>query len=99
MCYMNLMNNQNKNQTSIQFQPQPEVKNKLKNKVFSKLLRAGGKNYFFDVKLASNGNNCLSITDLYKNEKGEKVTNHMMIFADHVQSFISTFEEAKTHLR
>jgi len=89
------MNNKNQSQNPAQTQAQI----KIKNKVFSKLLRAGGKNYFFDVKIASNGNNCLSITDLYTNEKGEKVTNHMMIFRDHVQSFISTFEEAKTYLR
>ena len=84
----------------MQNQKQAENQNKVlvQNKVFSKLLRAGGKNYFFDVKKASNGSNYVSITDLYKNKKGEKVTNHMMIFSDHIQSFISTFEEAKTYL-
>ncbi|MEI7890628.1 MAG: DUF3276 family protein [bacterium] len=92
--------NQIKNQAKSknQAQLQMPIQDKVQNRVFSKLLRAGGKNYFFDVKLTSNGNNCLSITDLYKNKKGEKVTNRMMIFGDHVSSFISTFEEAKTYL-
>jgi hypothetical protein len=88
----------NKIKSQIKTQNQVQVQDKVKNRVYSKLLRAGGKSYFFDVKLTSNGNNCLSVTDLYKNEKGEKVTNRMMIFSDHVSSFISAFEEAKTYL-
>ena len=86
------MYNQNQNQS------QNQTQNKIQDKVFSKLLRAGGKNYFFDVKKASNGSNYLTITDSYKNQKGENVTNRVMIFRDHVQSFIGAFEEAKTYL-
>lgn len=82
-----------------QNQSQTQANNQIQDKVFSKLLRAGGKNYFFDVKQASNGSNYLTITDSYKNQKGENVTNRVMIFKDHIQSFISTFEEAKTYLR
>jgi hypothetical protein len=83
----------NKNQNKAQIQAP------IQDKVFSKLLRAGGKNYFFDVKQASNGSNYLTITDSYKNQKGENVTNRVMIFKDHVQSFIGAFEEAKTYLQ
>ncbi len=81
----------NQNQTQTQAQPQ--------DKVFSKMLRAGGKNYFFDVKQASNGSNYLTITDSYKNQKGENVTNRVMIFKDHVKDFIATLEETKTYLQ
>ena len=83
------MYNQNQNQKQTQAQ----------NNVFSKMLRAGGKNYFFDVKQASNGSNYLTITDSYKNQKGENVTNRVLIFKDHVQNFIATIEEAKTYLQ
>lgn len=92
LCYMNLMYNQNQNQNQGQDQ------NQTRESIFSKSLRAGGKNYFFDVKQASNGSNYLTITDSYKNQKGEQVTNRVMIFKDHVQNFISTIQEASTHL-
>ncbi|EKE19770.1 MAG: hypothetical protein ACD_8C00109G0001 [uncultured bacterium] len=83
----------NQNQTQTQNQNQP------RESIFSKALRAGGKNYFFDVKQASNGSNYLTITDSYKNQKGEQVTNKVMIFKDHIANFIATMEEAKTHLQ
>jgi len=86
------MYNQNQNQKQAQNQSQP------KESIFSKALRAGGKNYFFDVKQASNGSNYLTITDSYKNQKGENVTNRVMIFKDHVANFIATLEETKTYL-
>jgi len=70
-----------------------------KEKVFSKMLRAGGKNYFFDVKQASNGSNYLTITDSYKNQKGESVTNKVLIFKDHAQEFAATLQEAGEYLK
>ncbi|HAR99976.1 MAG: hypothetical protein US57_C0011G0081 [Candidatus Moranbacteria bacterium GW2011_GWC2_37_73] len=88
------MYNQNQNQSATY-----NGENKIKESVFSKMLRAGGKNYFFDVKKASNGSNYLTITDSYKNQKGENVTNRVMIFKDHTANFIATLEEAKTYLQ
>lgn len=87
------MYNQNQNQTQSQSQPQ------IKESIFSKALRAGGKNYFFDVKQASNGSNYLTITDSYKNQKGEQVTNRVLIFKDHVANFIASIKEAETYLQ
>ncbi|MDD5396506.1 MAG: DUF3276 family protein [Candidatus Moranbacteria bacterium] len=75
------------------------MENNSRESVFSKMLRAGSKNYFFDVKKASNGSNYLTITDSYKNQKGENVTNRTLIFKDHVANFIATIEEAKTYLK
>jgi len=63
------------------------------------MLRAGGKNYFFDVKQASNGSNYLTITDSYKNQKGESVTNKVLIFKDHAQEFAATLQEAGEYLK
>jgi len=86
------MYNQNQNQS--------QTDNKtIRESVFSKMLRAGSKNYFFDVKKASNGSNYLTITDSYKNQKGENVTSRIMIFKDHTANFIATLEEAKTYLQ
>lgn len=62
------------------------------------MLRAGGKNYFFDVKKASNGSNYLTIAESYKKQTGEQVTNRVMLFKDHAQEFVSTLEEAGAYL-
>lgn len=86
------MYNQNQNQS------QNQSYNKTQDKVFSKMLRAGGKNYFFDVKKASNGSNYLTITDSYKNKNGENVTNRTMIFKDHIKEFEETLREVGVYL-
>lgn len=95
------MYNQNQNQTqnNNQGQNQRQDQNQIRESIFSKALRAGGKNYLFDVKQASNGSNYLTITDSYKNQKGEQITNRVLIFKDHVANFIVTIQEACTHLQ
>jgi hypothetical protein len=75
------------------------MENKNQEKVFSKMLRAGGKNYFFDVKCASNGSNYLTIAESYKNQKGEQVSNRIMIFKDHADSFAETLKEVEGYLK
>lgn len=71
----------------------------MPDKVFSKMLRAGGKNYFFDVKQASNGSNYLTISESYKKQTGEQVTNRVMLFRDHAQDFIGAIQEAAAYLK
>lgn len=62
------------------------------------MVRAGGKNYFFDVKKASNGNNYLTIAESYKKKDGEKVINRIMIFKDHFPEFQKASMEAEKYL-
>ena len=81
------MYNQNQKQSQIQ------------SSVFSKMLRAGSKNYFFDIKQASNGSNYLTISESYKNKEGAQISNRLMIFKDHAKDFASTFSEAEAYLR
>jgi len=73
--------------------------NKMQEKVFSKMLRAGSKNYFFDVKQASNGSNYLTIAESYKKPTGEQVANRVMVFKDHAADFASAFAEASGYLK
>lgn len=89
------MYNKNQNQSQAQVQ----AMNQIQNKVFSKMLRAGGKNYFFDVKKASNGSNYLTISESYKKQTGESVTNHIMLFKDHFAEFTKTMGEMETYLK
>lgn len=73
--------------------------NPVQEKVHSKMVRAGGKNYFFDVKKASNGSNYLTIAESYKSKTGESVSNRIMIFKDHLLDFQSALDEAKSFVR
>lgn len=73
--------------------------NNVPEKVFSKMLRAGGKNFFFDVKKASNGSNYLTISQSYKNQNGEQVVSRVMLFKDHFQNFFASLQEASTFLK
>ena len=68
-------------------------------KVHSQMLRAGSKNYFFDVKKASNGSNYLTIAESYKKQTGEQVTNRVMIFKDHFSEFAGAISEAGEFLK
>ena len=68
-------------------------------KVHSKMLRAGGKNYFFDVKKASNGSNYLTIAESYTKKTGEKMINRLTIFRDHFQDFSASLAEADQYLQ
>ena len=73
--------------------------NNVPEKVFSKMLRAGSKNYFFDVKKASNGSNYLTVAESYKNQQGQPVTNRVMLFKDHFQDFFASLQEACNFLK
>lgn len=69
---------------------------KMPEKVYSQMLRAGNKNYFFDVRKASNGSNYLTIAESYKNKEGANVINRIMIFKDHMVNFQKTLAEAES---
>ena len=62
------------------------------------MVKAGNKTYFFDVKKASNGSNYLTIAESYKNQKGEKVINRILMFKDHFPEFVGALEEVKKYL-
>lgn len=75
------------------------MENRNQEKVFSKMMRASGKNYFFDVKKANNGSNYLIIAESYKKRTGEQVTNRIMIFKDHFDEFSMELAEAREYLK
>ena len=70
----------------------------MPEKVHSQMVRAGGKNYFFDVKKASNGSHYLTIAESYMKKDGQKVINRVMLFKDHFAEFSKAFSEAETYL-
>ena len=62
------------------------------------MMRAGGKNYFFDVKKAKTGNNYLTVAESYKGKDGASVVNRIMIFKDHLADFQKTLQEVENYL-
>jgi hypothetical protein len=75
------------------------VQASVQEKVHSQMLHAGKKNYFFDVKKASNGTNYLTIAESYQNQKGEKVINRLMIFKDHFPEFAGALTDVEKFLQ
>jgi hypothetical protein len=72
---------------------------KVPEKVFSQIVKAGTKNYFFDVKKTVKGSNYLTIAESYKNQKGERVTNRVMLFKEHFPEFAGALKEVKQYLQ
>jgi len=68
-------------------------------KVFSQMVKAGTKNYFFDVKKTIKGSNYLTIAESYKNQKGERVTNRVMLFKEHFPEFAGALGEIKQYMQ
>lgn len=78
---------------------QTSTQQNVQEKVHSQMVRAGKKNYFFDVKKASNGSNYLTIAESYQKPTGEKVINRVMIFRDHFANFLSAARETEKYLQ
>ncbi|MFA4817835.1 MAG: DUF3276 family protein [Parcubacteria group bacterium] len=68
-------------------------------KVFSQMVKAGTKNYFFDVKKTIKGSNYLTIAESYKNQKGERVTNRVMLFKEHFPEFAGALSEIRQYMQ
>ncbi len=68
-------------------------------KVHSQMVKAGQKNYFFDVKKASNGSNYLTIAESYRKQDGERVVNRIMLFRDHFPEFAGALNEIQKYLK
>ena len=71
----------------------------MPEKVHSQMVKAGSKNYFFDVKKTVKGSNYLTIAESYKNQKDEKVINRIMLFKEHFPEFAGALEEVKLYLQ
>jgi hypothetical protein len=68
-------------------------------KVYSKMMRAGTKVSFFDVKKTSKGTNYLTIAESYTDKDGKKVANRLMIFKDHFADFGNALLELKEYFQ
>ncbi|MFA6383391.1 MAG: DUF3276 family protein [Parcubacteria group bacterium] len=71
----------------------------MPEKVFSQMVKAGTKNYFFDVKKTIKGSNYLTIAESYKNQQGERVTNRVMLFKEHFPEFAGVLSEIKQYMQ
>ena len=70
-----------------------------KEKVFSKMVRAGRKNYFFDVKKASNGKNYLTIAESSIDKDGNKKVSRFLLFQDQFADFAGALSETRQYFQ
>ena len=63
---------------------------------YSKMLKARGITYFFDVKMAKNGSKYLTITASQPSQNGDKkfVKRSIRVFSDAIAEFASSIDEA-----
>ena len=66
----------------------------------SKIVKAGGTTYFFDVKNAKDGKPYLAITSSrLKGDKGERERATIFVFPDHAKDFLVTAQEMIAQLQ
>jgi len=74
--------------------------NKRRNTVmeglYSKIIKAGDKTYFVDVREAKNKSRYLAISETRPSSEGEKKFSRskIVVFADHIEAFRESFNEA-----
>ena len=66
--------------------------------VFSKMIRAGSRTYFIDVKISSKGDKYLSIGESKKVD-GEFKCERLFIFGDDIPKFFQGLKEAAPALK
>lgn len=60
----------------------------------SKIIRAGSRTYFFDIKEAKTGKKFLVITESrFKGEGEERQRQSLMVFPENIEEFIKTVQE------
>ena len=69
-----------------------------KESVFSKMIRAGSRTYFLDVKISAKGEKYLSIGESRKVD-GEFQSKRIFVFGDDIPKFFQRIKEAAPALR
>jgi len=60
----------------------------------SEMIRCGRRTYFFDIKVAANGDKYLRITETRLMERGQpRKRNNIMIFPEDIENFKSIFND------
>jgi len=60
----------------------------------SEMIRCGRRTYFFDIKVAANGDKYLRITETRLMEEGQpRKRNNIMIFTEDIENFKSIFND------
>ncbi|MCK4909550.1 MAG: DUF3276 family protein [Planctomycetes bacterium] len=65
-----------------------------KKGLFNKVVKAGQRNYFFDVREAKNGNKYLLISESRVNKDGKKESSCILIFNNALSNFTDGLKEA-----
>ena len=70
----------------------------IKEEIFTKIVRAGKRTYFFDINEAKNKSKYLKITESSFIKEGERKRNTFILFKEDVLKFIEAVKEAEKEL-
>lgn len=70
-----------------------------KMSLFKRMVRAGKRTYFFDVRSAKNSKRFLIISESTPSRDGKFSRSSLLIFEEDMESFFHAFSEAKVLLK
>lgn len=70
-----------------------------KMSLYTKMIRAGRRTYFFDVREAKNNKRFMIIAESTRAEDGTFNRSSVIIFPDDVENFLTAFSEARALLK
>ncbi|MFA5773390.1 MAG: DUF3276 family protein [Candidatus Paceibacterota bacterium] len=69
----------------------------MQESIYSKNIKAGGRTYFFDIRMTKSGEKYLHITES-RQENEERIKNNIVIFHDHIEEFLKVLDEIKKRI-
>ena len=70
-----------------------------KASLYTRMIRAGRRTYFFDVREAKNSKRFLIIAESTRSDDGTFNRSSVIIFPDDVENFLTAFSEARALLK
>jgi hypothetical protein len=70
-----------------------------KMSLYTKMIRAGRRTYFFDVREAKNNKRFMIIAESTRSDDGTFNRSSVIIFPDDVENFLTAFSEARALLK
>jgi hypothetical protein len=89
---------ENKQEDKIANQPSKELSKINHPYTDSRKMKAGGRDYFFDLRATQKGDKYLHITES-RLKDGEEIRGNIVIFQEHLEEFYRTLEEMRGKIK
>ena len=70
-----------------------------KASLYTRMIRAGRRTYFFNVREAKNNQRFIIIAESTRSDDGTFNSSSVIIFPEHVENFLTAFSEARALLK